>query len=104
MRISDWSSDVCSSDLIAAQRPQRYALRRRIGRAAVTSPELRKTRHVAQHIFNPPARVVRQSLAPNCNAAIGGRTGRQRKAFAGDEDGLVGSEERRGGRESGSTG
>src|SRR3546814_15464970 len=33
MRISDWSSDVCSSDLFAERMPQRHDLRRRpVGR------------------------------------------------------------------------
>src|SRR3546814_1108992 len=43
MRISDWSSDVCSSDLPAARRrSRRQVLQRLVGHCVVPAPALRQ--------------------------------------------------------------
>src|SRR3546814_2279310 len=48
MRISDWSSDVCSSDLLGAQVDEKFhALRQRI--------ELREKSHAGRHQGGPQA-------------------------------------------------
>src|SRR3546814_3083494 len=84
MRISDWSSDVCSSDLraaggVAAERTQRHALRGGVGGAAVRAAELLDPRDVGEDVLEPAAGVAGQPIAIDRDRSVGGGAGRERQ-------------------------
>src|SRR3546814_7948982 len=62
MRISDWSSDVCSSDLIAAAKPIGRSQRRRA--TSMGYGDVRRHRK-AQHVAFAISSDDRPDLAPN---------------------------------------
>src|SRR3546814_16127705 len=71
MRISDWSSDVCSSDLIAA-----YFGILRLGAVVVNLSPLYSVEELQQQIIDSSPRAMvtldARALLPNALAAIGG--------------------------------
>src|SRR3546814_6648762 len=80
MRISDWSSDVCSSDLLAAKSPQtiKVALRQLAEGAAKSSfaDNMRMEYRIACHVIRRPdfvegvrAVIVDKDNAPRWNPA-----------------------------------
>src|SRR3546814_15719661 len=95
MRISDWRSDVCSSDL--------PIFRKEFERAIVLPPgpplraERRRRRMVAHHIFTPALALAASALAfstPASAQLLGGRGG-----LGGGLGGRLRSEERAVGKE-----
>src|SRR3546814_4512945 len=55
MRISDWSSDVCSSDLCAASPMEFHAYRRRHVDDVAARQELAQAEHFGEFVFVHPA-------------------------------------------------
>src|SRR3546814_5174117 len=73
MRISDWSSDVCSSDLAAHQR--RMLPRARIGRASEGQPQLSRRGGAVRALTNT---VIARSEATRQSREIGRASCRER--------------------------
>src|SRR3546814_1755442 len=84
MRISDWSSDVCSSDLVERRRQRRGVVEAdRLGRLALGESGRRKARgekarHAERHHL-PRRRHMRPFARP---VAVGGRQRRERRRHA----------------------
>src|SRR3546814_9242925 len=62
MRISDWSSDVCSSDLVPGFHRQRHRRLSRIDAAAGLHPESRRHGHLAAALLSLAAARDRKSV------------------------------------------
>ena len=71
---------------IAAQRAQRRALRRGVGRSAVGTAKLLEARNIAQHAFDPARRTVLQPLTIDHHRTIDRCAGGKRQAGASDDD------------------
>src|SRR3546814_8958158 len=79
MRISDWSSDVCSSDLIEARLLDRDALRQRVALARhVDAVEFGVHRRVELCLHADEAHVVLDPPRRGAHAEIGRASGRER--------------------------
>src|SRR3546814_19055072 len=76
MRISDWSSDVCSSDLIAAAKPSGRSQRRRA--TSMGYGDVRRHRK-AQHVAFAISSDDRPDLAPNRFDERGTRRSEERR-------------------------
>src|SRR3546814_17827575 len=62
MRISYWSSDVCSSDLASPRRTTLRATRRRVGMRNGSSAGARHTAPSAEHPMHIPAEIARRRI------------------------------------------
>ena len=71
---------------VAAKRPQRHALRRRVGGAAVSSAKGGKARHILQRILDPATGGGGQALAIDGDGRIGRSPGRGGQCLAGDNN------------------
>ena len=71
---------------VAAQRAQRHALRRRVGRTAVRTAKLLKPGHPRQHILDPARCRAGQRLAGQHGHVIGRSGGGLLQRLAGDDD------------------